>query len=185
LSEVNRPRIKEVNSVKAKDQYNYIEKDGKFTCKLCSREFSSKASFGSHMSWHSSGPRLNLIKHLEEARRNIDHDYRMKCVREAQDLLYFDLKWLAKKNKNISEGHKRSEKAALQRHRRSQKGAVAKMRTKLRYVYDGNKFRSTYEVRFAYVLDLLGIDWKYEPRWFRYTIPGNKWKKRYRVEFFF
>jgi len=170
--------------VKAKDQHNYIEKDGKFICKVCSREFSSKASFGAHMSWHSSGSRPNLVKHLEEARQNIDQSYRMKCVREAQDLLYFDPEWLDKKNKNISEGHKRSKKAALQRHERSQKGAAAKMRTQLRYVYDGVKFRSTYEVRFAYVLDMLEIDWDYEPCRFVYSISNSEGYKNYTPDFY-
>jgi len=169
--------------VKAKDQYNYIEKNGKFICKLCSREFSSKASFGAHMSWHSSGPRLNLVKHLEEARKNIDHEKRMKCVRKAQDQFYHDPEWLARKNKNISERVKNSTKAKLQRHERSQKGAVAKMRTQLRYVYNGVKFRSTYEVRFAYVLDLLEIEWQYEPRWFVYSV--DKWEDRkYKPDFY-
>jgi len=168
--------------VKAKDQHNYIEKDGKFICKLCSREFASLASFGSHMSWHISGPRPKLVKHLEKARKNIDQAYRVARTYEVQSKLFLDPEWSAKRNKKVSTGMKISKKAILQRHKRSQKGAVAKMRTKLRYIYNNHKFRSTYEVRFAYVLDLLEIAWKFEPKWIHYQTDEKD--KRYRPDFY-
>lgn len=189
--------------MKAKDQNNLV-----FVCPICNKEFGSNRSLAAHKAWHTSGPRINpndlmtaeersersrkgwvgrsaspkMIKHLEEARKNINHDYRMERVREAQDQLYLDSEWLAKKNKNIFDGHKTSKKAALQRHERSQKGAIAKMRTQLKYVYNGVKFRSTYEVRFAYVLDLLEIEWQYEPCWFIYSI--DKQDRKYNPDFY-
>jgi hypothetical protein len=47
--------------------------------------------------------------------------------------------------------------------------------TGTRYVYKDIKFRSRYEVRFAFVLDQLGFDWDYEPVY----LPYYKGSKRH------
>ena len=194
--------------MKAKDQ-----KSLSFICPICDRKFGSNRSLASHKAWHTSGPRPNPndlmtpeavierarkggiaaagspkqvihLKKLHKKFEKTDH-YRKMGRLGLESEIRSDPEWIEKTYRKVSQTHRISKKAAEQRQRvdLARKGAEGKMRKWKKYIYNGFGFRSTYEVRFAYVLDLIQIDWEYEPRWFDYK-DLNGVDRRYKPDFY-
>jgi len=187
--------------VKAKEERNFVEKDGKWICLLCDREFKSKASVGSHLSWHSSGPRST--DHLEYARSCVNKEEQIKSMHKALRKKFEDKEWVEDKYKRTSESIKSSfyfseenKEVRIVNARKGSDSLWSNPESKDKwmesrfdnqfkqnhYIYNGTHFRSTYEVKFAYILDVLGFNWEYETGYFNYHLYGKE--RKYLPDFY-
>ena len=171
-------------------------KDRSLPCLKCGKEFSPASRHASHAAKVLAQQRREkgiLGAHMKNMRKDLDLTEQAAIAGKALAIKNTNPEWRAQVNKNISDAHLISERAAKQRSERSRKGGracwanpetAAKLREKFRvrkyngyhYHYNGNIFRSSYEVRFAYILDKLNIAWEFEPRYYTAVVDGKERK---------